>query len=97
MPRPLDRGQCDRQAAGGVVSASRAALLRRLAERSGVSLRTIAHFEAGERQPIPANLAALQTALESAGVEFTNGDAPGVRLHKVKPVVPRKAKRNTKR
>jgi transcriptional regulator with XRE-family HTH domain len=55
-----------------------------LAAASGVSLRTIAHFEAGERQPIPANLAALQRALEAAGVEFIpeNGEGAGVRLRK---------------
>jgi transcriptional regulator with XRE-family HTH domain len=55
-----------------------------LAEQSGVSLRTIAHFESAERQPIPANLSALQRALEIAGVEFIaeNGGGPGVRLAK---------------
>jgi hypothetical protein len=37
-------------------------------------------FEAGRRTPLAANLAAIRTALEAAGVEFTNGDAPGVRL-----------------
>ncbi len=41
-----------------------------LATASGVSLRTIAHFEKGERTPIRANLAALQRAMEEAGVEF---------------------------
>lgn len=54
----------------------------RLAELSGVSKRTIAHFEAGQRSPIPANLTALQRALEEAGVEFTNGGEPGVKLKK---------------
>jgi transcriptional regulator with XRE-family HTH domain len=60
-----------------------------LADQSGVSLRTIAHFESGERQPVPANLAALQNTFEKAGVEFIaeNGGGPGVRLAK------RKAKR----
>lgn len=55
-----------------------------LADKSAVSLRTIAHFESGERQPIPANLAALQSALEAAGVEFMDADGggPGVRLKK---------------
>jgi transcriptional regulator with XRE-family HTH domain len=41
-----------------------------LADASRVSKRTITHFEAGERQPVPATLAALQRALEAAGVEF---------------------------
>lgn len=55
-----------------------------LAAQSGVSLRTIAHFEAEQRQPIPANLSALQRALEAAGVEFIpeNGGGAGVKLRK---------------
>ncbi|HYH36742.1 MAG TPA: helix-turn-helix transcriptional regulator [Azospirillum sp.] len=54
---------------------------QQLAEASGVSLRTIAHFEKGERSPIPANLRALRDALEAAGVEFIpqNGGGAGVR------------------
>jgi transcriptional regulator with XRE-family HTH domain len=56
-----------------------------LAAASGVSLRTIAHFEKGERQPIPTNLAAIRAALEAAGVVFlADGEVadggPGVRL-----------------
>ncbi len=55
-----------------------------LARASRVSKRTIASFETGDRQPIPANLAALRAALESAGVEFIpeNGGGAGVRLRK---------------
>jgi hypothetical protein len=30
--------------------------------------------------PSTNNLAAIQRALEAAGIEFTDGDAPGVRL-----------------
>ncbi len=55
-----------------------------LAEASGVSPRAIADFELGNRKPIRATMAALQRALESAGVEFTDGDQPGVRLAKAK-------------
>jgi len=53
-----------------------------LAALSGVSLRTIAHFEKGERQPIPANIAALRRAFEEAGIEFIpeNGGGAGVRF-----------------
>jgi transcriptional regulator with XRE-family HTH domain len=55
-----------------------------LASESGVSLRTITNFEAGERNLIPAILAAIRKALEDAGVEFIaeNGGGPGVRLVK---------------
>jgi transcriptional regulator with XRE-family HTH domain len=55
-----------------------------LAIESGVSLSTIAHFERGQRQPAPDNLAALQRAFEAAGVEFLdeNGGGAGVRLKK---------------
>jgi len=53
-----------------------------LAELSGVSPRAIADFEVENRKPIKATLAALQRALETAGVEFTNGGKPGVSLSK---------------
>ncbi len=55
-----------------------------LAAASGVSARAIADFEADNRKPIRATMAALQRALEDAGIEFTNGDQPGVRLAKKK-------------
>ena len=51
-----------------------------LAEASRVSRMTVTDFEKGTRLPHPNNLAAIRTVLEAAGVEFTNGDAPGVRL-----------------
>jgi len=55
-----------------------------LASASGVSLRTIVNFEGGNRTPMPANLKAIQRALEGAGIIFIaeNGDGPGVRLRK---------------
>jgi transcriptional regulator with XRE-family HTH domain len=53
-----------------------------LAARSNLSESTIRDFEKGRRLPSPNNLAAIQRALEAAGVEFTNGDQPGVRLRK---------------
>ena len=54
-----------------------------LADASNVSLRSIIHFEKGERTPVPNNLAAIREALEAEGVEFIdeNGGGPGVRLH----------------
>jgi transcriptional regulator with XRE-family HTH domain len=56
-----------------------------LAARSAVSLRTIANFESGEREPIPVTIAAIQQALERAGIIFLQVDragGPGVRLAK---------------
>ena len=66
------------RAARGLVAMTQAGL----AKASGVSLRTIAHFESAERTPIPANLAAIRAALESAGVTFINGNEPGVKMRK---------------
>ena len=53
-----------------------------LADASHVALRTIVDFERGAREPRDATLAALRIALEDGGVEFTNGDEPGVKLRK---------------
>jgi hypothetical protein len=53
-----------------------------LADGSHVALRTIVDFERGAREPRDATLAALRIALEDGGVEFTNGDEPGVKLRK---------------
>lgn len=57
-----------------------------LAGASKVSVRTVVDFERGARQPIPATLAAIRSALEAAGVEFIaeNGGGAGVRLKKAK-------------
>jgi len=54
----------------------------RLADAANVSRTTVVEFEGGRRAPHSNNLAAIRAALEAAGVEFTNGDAPGVRLRK---------------
>ncbi len=51
-----------------------------LAEAARVSRPTVVDFERGARTPYPNNLTAIRTALEAAGVEFTDGDAPGVKL-----------------
>jgi transcriptional regulator with XRE-family HTH domain len=63
---------------------ARAALLmgvRELAAAAGVSPTTISRVERGD--PLYGRtLAAIRAALEAAGVEFTNGDAPGVRLRR---------------
>jgi DNA-binding XRE family transcriptional regulator len=55
-----------------------------LAAGASVSKNTIVDFEKGRRTPVSNNLAAIQRVLEEAGVEFTNGDAPGLRLRKKK-------------
>lgn len=59
---------------------------RVLAERAGLSLPTIQRLEAADGVPSTSvqTLMAIKDALEKAGVEFTNGDTPGVRLRKRK-------------
>lgn len=52
----------------------------KLCEAAQVSGPTVRNFENGKITPHRATLAMMQRALESAGVEFTNGNAPGVRL-----------------
>lgn len=66
---------------------ARAALnwsLADLAEAAGVHRNTISNFETGRYGGEPEKLAAIQRALEAAGVEFIpeNGSGPGVRLRK---------------
>ncbi len=53
-----------------------------LSAKSNVSAKTIADFERGKRGPLVNNLAAIVSAFEAAGVEFTNDGQPGVRLKK---------------
>jgi transcriptional regulator with XRE-family HTH domain len=66
------------RAARGLLDWSQA----QLASQSNLSESTVRDFEKGRRIPSVNNLAAIQKALEAAGVEFTNGDQPGVRLRK---------------
>ena len=49
---------------------------------SGVPKRTVVRMELGEGDPQRRTLAAIRAALEAAGVVFTNGDEPGVKLRK---------------
>ena len=53
-----------------------------VASAAGVSAATISRLEglAGEMDARLGTLRRIQRALEAAGIEFTNGDAPGVRL-----------------
>jgi predicted transcriptional regulator len=63
---------------------ARAALhlgVRDLAVMAKVATATITRLEAGETLK-PRTVEAIQHAFEKAGVVFTNGDEPGVRLKK---------------
>jgi transcriptional regulator with XRE-family HTH domain len=53
-----------------------------LAEQSSISVPTLKRMEAsdGVAAGLPNNVAAVRRALEAAGVEFTNGGQPGVKL-----------------
>jgi len=55
-----------------------------LAHAAGVNMHTVRSFEAGEREPRPSNLEKICAELERRGIEFTNGDGPGVRLNLAK-------------
>ena len=71
---PITPAQC--RAARGLVEMDQGTL----ADGAMVSRSVIIDFEKGRRVPVRNNLAAIQRVLEEAGVDFTNGDAPGVRL-----------------
>ena len=70
--------QC--RAARGLIELDQA----HLAQRAHVSRNVIVDFEKGRRTPTVNNLAAIRAALEAVGVEFTNGDQPGVRMRSFK-------------
>ncbi len=54
--------------------------IRELARRARISQTTVSRFEGGLSKPNASTLAVMQRAFEEVGIEFTNGDAPGVRL-----------------
>jgi transcriptional regulator with XRE-family HTH domain len=58
-----------------------------LARAAQVGVATVNRFEAGSGANIPATLAAIERALEAAGVEFIaeNGGGAGARLRKGTP------------
>ncbi len=67
---------------------ARAALgwgVRELAGFAKVSIDTVVRFERGDELK-ERTIDALQRALETAGVEFTNGDRPGVRVSSAREV-----------
>ena len=51
-----------------------------LAEAAKLGLSTVVDFEKSRRQVSSEAVGAISSALRDRGVEFTNGDAPGVRL-----------------
>jgi transcriptional regulator with XRE-family HTH domain len=51
-----------------------------IAKRAKVATATIVRFEKGEELK-PRTVEAIQSAYEAAGIEFIDGDAPGIRLH----------------
>jgi DNA-binding transcriptional regulator YiaG len=59
-----------------------------LAAISGVNSITIARFEAGHREARENTLQMLREALEQQGIEFINGNNPGVRLIRDRTAVP---------
>ena len=69
-------GQC--RAARGLVNMTMA----RLAAAMVVPAAVIYDFEGEFGKPKPEDLKAIQDALERAGVEFIDGEQPGVRLRK---------------
>jgi transcriptional regulator with XRE-family HTH domain len=52
--------------------------ITQLAENANVGRATVARFETGKGESIPATLAAIQRAFEAAGIEFLADN--GVRL-----------------
>jgi transcriptional regulator with XRE-family HTH domain len=56
-----------------------------LADLAGVSVNTIRNMEATGSEPVggfESTRSKVQIALEQMGMEFTNGDSPGVRFVK---------------
>jgi ribosome-binding protein aMBF1 (putative translation factor) len=56
----------------------------KLADKAGHSLATVQRVEKGGAFVSGDVRAKLKATLEAAGVEFTNGDAPGVRLKRTR-------------
>ena len=73
----LTPAQC--RAARGLIDWSQ----RQLAEAAEVGVATIRLFEAGKGEQRRSTLSVIRNAFEAAGVEFTNGNQPGVRLRQI--------------
>ena len=55
---------------------------RELAAAAHVGSQTVADFERGARAPMRNNLAAMQSALEAAGIDFIVDEGEGVGLRR---------------
>lgn len=53
-----------------------------LADNARLSVVTIHQFERGATQPHRATMDVIVRTFEAAGIEFIDGDAPGVKLRK---------------
>jgi transcriptional regulator with XRE-family HTH domain len=71
---PLSPAQC--RAGRALLNWSQEDLVR----RSKITKKTIADFERGATQPRPETLVRVLAAFEAAGIEFLDGNGPGVRL-----------------
>ena len=56
--------------------------LAELAEKSGVTVDTITKWENRKHKPRESTRRAVQSAFERAGVRFSNGRNPGVKLYR---------------
>jgi ribosome-binding protein aMBF1 (putative translation factor) len=63
-----------------------------LADHAQLSVVTIHQFERGATQPHRATMDVIVRTFEAAGIEFTEDDAPGVKLHKRATVAKKKSK-----
>jgi transcriptional regulator with XRE-family HTH domain len=55
-----------------------------LARRAGISTTGLNNIERGDSDPKASTLKAVQDALDSLGIDFTNGGEPGVKLRRPK-------------
>ena len=59
-----------------------------LAQAAGIAPLTVLTVENEQKEPTDDTLMRIQTVLEEFGIEFTNGDTPGVRYNKARATRP---------
>lgn len=59
-----------------------------LAKAADVSVPALIRLETGSGVPRASTVEAVRGALERRGIEFSNGDEPGVRLRPSKAIIP---------